>query len=914
MSFGFSIGDFVTVIELANQLRKDFVSAPVQFKALSNELRSLSITVQDVEVDLSNTDLSNQQRLELQNLAESCRDVLVEIEKMISRYYQLDTSHGIKGVWKRLKWEPDDVRDLRNRICSNISLLNAFNGRITQANVMALMKHKTNEEHRACLDWLSPTTYAKQHCDYINRRQPGTGDWFLVSPGFRTWIEMPQQTLFCPGIPGAGKTILASVVIDELESQYGTNHDVGIAYFYCSYQHNDDQGQKLEILLAAVLRQLVQGLFLIPDTIHALHEKHRTKGTRPSVEELSRALRLTMAHFSRLFIVIDALDECLMTTISPLLDEIFGHQINNNLSFLATARFIPEIMARFQNKPMQEIRATKPDVIRYIRANLARLPPFVSRNPQLQQEIVTELTDAVNGMFLLAQLYVDSLMRKKSPKAIRSLLEELTNGSKTYDSAYDNAMQRIEDQVTDQKEMAWEVLSWITCAKRPLTTTEIQNALAVELGESDLDEDNISDLDDIISACAGLVTVTVDASSSVIRLVHYTAQEYFERTWTRWFPDAHKSIATTCVTYLSFNAFRAGICATDTEFEARLEEYPLYSYAARNWGHHAWMQLVSEDILIAFLEDTPKVDACVQAVFARKGFTSLGDYSPRVPLSFTGLHLAAYFGLAKTVWSLIQHCDQSHLKDSMGRTPLAWAAYTGHDSVVKFFLDKGVNACERDGDGRTPISLAASMGWVGVVNVLLEYHIDPDSCDVDDQTPLSWAAYRGHEEVVRLLLEKGANPDSKDKDGQTPLFWAASNGWVRLVALLLEHLVDPDPKDMHGRTPVSYAAENGDSAVVELLLEKGAKPDSIDIEAHSPLFWAAHYGHKGVLGLLQAKSAGLSPYVPTMDGTDCVMENTLEKEVSQSHPNTSSHPPLLKPKIAPYRNIQESWLTASTYH
>lgn len=490
-------------------------------------------------------------------------------------------------------------------------------------------------------------------------------------------------------------------------------------------------------------------------------------------------------------------------------------------------------------------------------------------------------------------------MRKKSPKAIRSVLKELTNGSKTYDSAYDNAMQRIEDQVADQKEMAWEVLSWITCAKRPLTTIEIQNALAVELGESDLDGDNLPDLDDIISACAGLVTVTVGASSSVIRLVHYTAQEYFQRTWTRWFPDAHKSIATTCVTYLSFNAFRAGICNTDTEFEARLAEYPLYSYAARNWGHHAWMQLVSEDILIAFLEDTPKVDACVQAAFVQKGFTSLGDYSPRVPLSFTALHLAAYFGLARTVSSLIQHCDQSHLKDSMGRTPLAWAAYTGHDSIVKFFLDNGVNACERDGDGRTPISLAASMGWVGVVNVLLEYHIDPDSRDVDDQTPLSWAAYRGHEEVVRLLLEKGANPDSKDENGQTPLFWAASNGWVRLVALLLEQLVDPDPKDMHGRTPVSYAAENGDYAVVELLLEKGTKPDSKDIEAHSPLFWAAHYGHKGVHSLLQAKSAGQNPYVPMMDGTDCVMENTFEKESAESHPNTFSHPPWLNPKIAP---------------
>jgi len=89
----------------------------------------------------------------------------------------------------------------------------------------------------------------------------------------------------------------------------------------------------------------------------------------------------------------------------------------------------------------------------------------------------------------------------------------------------------------------------------------------------------------MVSACAGLVTV--DERSDVIRLVHSTTQEYLERTLTEWSPTAQKDIATTCVTYLSFNAFEAGFCSTDTEFEKRLRSYPLYDYAARNWGHHA---------------------------------------------------------------------------------------------------------------------------------------------------------------------------------------------------------------------------------------------------------------------------------------------------------------------------------------
>jgi hypothetical protein len=129
--------------------------------------------------------------------------------------------------------------------------------------------------------------------------------------------------------------------------------------------------------------------------------------------------------------------------------------------------------------------------------------------------------------FLLAQLHLDSLIRKRSPKAIRAALERLPKGSEAYDQAYCEAMERIEGQVADSQELAKQVLSWITCAKRPLTTSELRHALAVEKGESELDEENLPEIEDMVSVCAGLVTV--DEKSEIIRLVHYTTQEYFER-------------------------------------------------------------------------------------------------------------------------------------------------------------------------------------------------------------------------------------------------------------------------------------------------------------------------------------------------------------------------------------------------
>ena len=97
-------------------------------------------------------------------------------------------------------------------------------------------------------------------------------------------------------------------------------------------------------------------------------------------------------------------------------------------------------------------------------------------------------------------------------------------------------MERIEGQVADSQELAKQTLSWITCARRPLTTLELRHALAVEVGEPKLDEENLPEIEDIISVCAGLVTV--DEESDIIRLVHYTTQDYFERTQRDWFPDA----------------------------------------------------------------------------------------------------------------------------------------------------------------------------------------------------------------------------------------------------------------------------------------------------------------------------------------------------------------------------------------
>jgi len=159
MSFGFSVGDFIAVLQLANQVRQRFVDAPEQFKAISDEqvypgttcpiliacsgrVRSLSIILDHVNVALPQRDLAEEQRTQLCSIVEGCHNVLETLDKKLEMYQELGpTAQGsesksfmfkIRRGWKSVKWGPEDVEKLRLRIVVNISLLNTFNKQLTR--------------------------------------------------------------------------------------------------------------------------------------------------------------------------------------------------------------------------------------------------------------------------------------------------------------------------------------------------------------------------------------------------------------------------------------------------------------------------------------------------------------------------------------------------------------------------------------------------------------------------------------------------------------------------------------------------------------------------------------------------------------------------------------------------------------
>lgn len=125
------------------------------------------------------------------------------------------------------------------------------------------------------------------------------------------------------------------------------------------------------------------------------------------------------------------------------------------------------------------------------------------------------------------------------------------------------------------RHLAKQILYWIVYAAGQLSALELQEALAVEEGTSKLDKENKPDLDDMISVCVGLVTI--DDGSNVIRLVHYTTQEFLQNL-PDWVSTAQLAIAKMCLTYLAFRIFEAGFGDyDDNDYISREEMKDMYS-------------------------------------------------------------------------------------------------------------------------------------------------------------------------------------------------------------------------------------------------------------------------------------------------------------------------------------------------
>jgi Cdc6-like AAA superfamily ATPase len=266
----------------------------------------------------------------------------------------------------------------------------------TAAHLETMRYKLSNDEDVKILDWLTPIDYGLQQSDYLKRRQPGTGQWLLDSGEYQAWLKTKKQTLFCQGIPGAGKTILTAIVVDDLTTRASSDPAIGVAYIFCNFQQQDTQ--KIDDLMASLLKQLALGQSSLPGSVKDLYDKHKTKRTRPLLDEIWRVLQSVAKMYSRPFIVVDALDECQVSDDSRarFLSELFSLQTRHELNIFATSRPIPQIIDQFNGSVPLEIRAHDEDVRKYLDGRISQ-----SESKLLKiycEKIKTEITKAVGGM------------------------------------------------------------------------------------------------------------------------------------------------------------------------------------------------------------------------------------------------------------------------------------------------------------------------------------------------------------------------------------------------------------------------------------------------------------------------------------------------------------------------------------
>jgi Cdc6-like AAA superfamily ATPase len=247
------------------------------------------------------------------------------------------------------------------------------------------------------MKWLSPTDFPAQQHDIITRRQEGTGQWFLESAEFKRWLQGSDKTLFCSGIPGAGKTMMAAIAVDYL-SRTERCDNIGVAYLFCNYNAQADQSAPS--LFAALLKQLVLSRPDIAAPVTHIYDHHLKQGSRPSLDDIFGALQSVCSNHATVYIVVDALDECSDKdgARGRLIDKLRELQARTDVRLMCTSRFIPEIMQKFCSDTRLDVRASEEDARRFIVDQMPRLPNCIQRDDKLKRDVENKIVEAVDGM------------------------------------------------------------------------------------------------------------------------------------------------------------------------------------------------------------------------------------------------------------------------------------------------------------------------------------------------------------------------------------------------------------------------------------------------------------------------------------------------------------------------------------
>ncbi|RAH68765.1 NACHT domain protein [Aspergillus aculeatinus CBS 121060] len=403
----------------------------------------------------------------------------------------------------------------------------------------------------------------------------GSGAWLLRDKAFTSWLDFSAGTppiLWLQGIPGAGKTFLASLAIDKTRTVAHT------AFAFLSHTYSSSTSA-LSVLHSLIFQLAGRNEDMQDVLCHSTHDRIRSDVT-VAVE----LLRVLLNCAGPAFLVVDGVDE---------IEELERGILLNQLLLLPEK--CPETRVFISSRRESDIAAILEKIsesIRIDKRNQEGIQAFISQQlglmfesrefpPDVQAQIrqsMEPLASKANGMFLYAKVVLSSIELLDD---VAEICEELSLLPEDLDSAYARILLRINNlRPASVKAKARRILAWVGCSPTPLTSREMEQALSIQPGKVNAGK-RLSAAPNLNKLCGPIVEVI---GEEYVQFVHFTVKEYFFSTAVTGhisFIDGTLDLATTCITYFCQGFHNPDVVSDDDQFTQHLIEggYRLHYYA-----------------------------------------------------------------------------------------------------------------------------------------------------------------------------------------------------------------------------------------------------------------------------------------------------------------------------------------------
>ncbi|KAJ0133227.1 hypothetical protein HZ326_23694 [Fusarium oxysporum f. sp. albedinis] len=720
---------------------------------------------------------------------------------------------------------------------------------------------RSNQHVAEIKDWLSPPDSSTNANHARKLRHEGTGEWCLNSAAFREWETGSRRHLWLYGLPGCGKTVLSTTILDHLMN---IDDHIILDFFF---DFSDTTKQTVDGMLRSLVFRLYKLGLSSSRELDGLFKSHHDGKDQPATKTLLGCLHTMMRGPIKIFLVLDALDES--TTRVELLEwmkDVISTPELGHVRLIATGRpeaefqrEIPHLIGK-ENCLLLDKDSINTDIRSYVMARLEQSPEFAkwASCPSVLKQIRNEIGGKPDGMFRWAACQLDSLEtcldREGVEIALRSLPHDLNE-------TYNRILQRIPPE---RKHKAIRLLQFLVCSERPLTLKEAVDVIAVRIDSRPGYFDPVDRLpcpSEITRFCPSLVSIVHGSHGDQdaveeLQLAHFSVKEYLLNYQVQGFLHAEASIAITqtCLAYLN-SLEEGGVAIIKSQF-------PLAEYAAKIWMDHTGPAEVSKDIVaaaVSFLEN--------DELF--RLWTRL--YQPDWPwvqrpnrTQASCLYIACLAGLTETVRVLLSTNRNVNAQGGYYGTALQAASAKGRKEVVRLLLDEGADVNAQGGRYGGALQAASGEGHTEIVRLLLN-----EGADVNTQgeycTALLLASVSNHKEIVRLLLEKGADVNALDSLYGTALQAASGEGHTEIVRRLLNEGADVNAQNDHYDTALQAygtalqaASGEGHEEIVRLLLNEGADVNTQEDHYGTALQAASAQGLKEIVQLLLNEGADVN--------------------------------------------------------